>query len=158
MRQAHREALQVVPRRYPVVVTTNSGYPLDQNFYQTVKGISAAARICEPGGTIVVASRCNQGLPDDGEFRRLLADPRSSAELLSAIVAARTPRTTSGRCRPCCNASQQARVVLYSELGSADDRTLTRTEHSDDLEATLARLAHAHRQAGCRSPSCRWDR
>jgi nickel-dependent lactate racemase len=143
--QAHREALQVVPRRYPVVVTTNSGYPLDQNFYQTVKGISAAARICEPGGTIVVASRCNQGLPDDGEFRRLLADPRSSAELLSAIVASSHTPHDQWQVQTLLQCLAHARVVLYSELGSAD-RTLTRTAHTDDLEATLAACAHAHRR------------
>ena len=35
-------AMVACERPYPVVVTTNSGYPLDQNLYQAVKGISAA--------------------------------------------------------------------------------------------------------------------
>ena len=55
--EAHREgcraakatAMVACDRAYPVVVTTNSGYPLDQNLYQAVKGMSAAAQIVEPG-------------------------------------------------------------------------------------------------------------
>ena len=38
-------------------MTTNSGYPLDQNLYQAVKGMSAAAQIVEPGGLILMAAR-----------------------------------------------------------------------------------------------------
>ena len=38
---------------FDLVITSNSGYPLDQNLYQSIKGISAAAQITKPGGTIV---------------------------------------------------------------------------------------------------------
>jgi nickel-dependent lactate racemase len=141
--QAHREALSPVPHRFPVVVTTNSGYPLDQNFYQSVKGISAAARIVSPGGTIVIASRCDQGLPNDGEFRRLLADARPSPELLSAILASSQTPHDQWQVQTLLQCLGQARVVLHSELGPAE-RALTRTEHSDDLTATLAALALRH--------------
>ena len=141
--QAHREALSMVPRRFPVVVTTNSGDPLDQNFYQTVKGISAAARITEPGGTIVVASRCRQGLPDEGEFRRLLADARPSGELLQAILSSTHTPHDQWQVQTLLQCLQQARVVLHSEL-NPDARALTRTDHSDDLNATLEGLARAH--------------
>ena len=34
-------------RPFPMVVTTNSGFPLDQNLYQAVKGMSAAAQVVE---------------------------------------------------------------------------------------------------------------
>ncbi len=43
-------AMQPVPRPFDIVVTTNSGYPLDLNLYQAVKGMSAAAQIVKPGG------------------------------------------------------------------------------------------------------------
>ena len=39
---ARRDAMQPVEAPFDVVLTTNSGYPLDQNLYQSVKGISAA--------------------------------------------------------------------------------------------------------------------
>lgn len=129
-----------VKRRYPVVVTTNSGYPLDQNFYQTVKGISAAARIVEKGGTIVIASRCNLGLPAEGDFATILADPRTDADLHLAIQCSRTTRHDQWQVQTLLQCLEKARVLLYSELSEAD-RQLTRTEHCDNLEQTLKRLA-----------------
>ncbi|MBG0770379.1 MAG: nickel-dependent lactate racemase, partial [Anaerolineaceae bacterium] len=51
---------------YDVVVTTNSGYPLDQNLYQCVKGLAAAARAVRPGGAILLVAACEEGLPDHG--------------------------------------------------------------------------------------------
>ena len=55
---AHREgckfvketAMYAVDEPFDIVLTTNSGYPLDQNLYQTVKGMSAAAQIVKQGG------------------------------------------------------------------------------------------------------------
>jgi nickel-dependent lactate racemase len=61
-----------VPAAYDVVLTTNSGYPLDQNLYQTVKGMSAAAQIVKAGGSIVIASECSDGLPAHGGYKDLL--------------------------------------------------------------------------------------
>ncbi|MBA3684665.1 MAG: nickel-dependent lactate racemase [Planctomycetes bacterium] len=133
---ALHEAMIPVSRRYPVVVTTNSGYPLDQNFYQAVKGISAAARIVEPGGTIIAVSRCNNGLPDEGEFRRLLADPRPSDQLLAAILASERTPHDQWQVQTLLQCGAGARIVLYSELPSGDQR-LTRTAHTRDIAATL---------------------
>lgn len=69
---ARTTAMAAVAEHYDVVLTTNSGYPLDQNLYQTVKGMSAAAQIVRPGGTIVVASECSDGLPAHGGYKDLL--------------------------------------------------------------------------------------
>lgn len=137
--EALHEAMQPVARRFPVVVTTNSGHPLDQNFYQTVKGISAAARIVEPGGTIVVASRCAAGLPPEGEFRSLLADPRSSPDLLSAFLASPHTRHDQWQVQTLLQCLAQARIIMHSQL-SAADRAVTRTGHTDDVLATLHEL------------------
>ncbi len=70
---------------FDVVLTTNSGYPLDQNLYQAVKGMSAAACIVKPGGTIVCAAECRDGVPDHGPYGRLLRQRRSPAELLEMV-------------------------------------------------------------------------
>jgi nickel-dependent lactate racemase len=136
---AWHEAMIPVARTYPIVVTTNSGYPLDQNFYQTVKGISAAARIVAPGGTILAVSRCNLGLPDEGEFRRILSDAKSSDALHSAIQSSSETRQDQWQVQTLLQCLERARVVLYSEL-SAEQRQFTRTAHTDDPSGTLAKL------------------
>ncbi len=69
---ARATAMVRVEATYDVVVTTNSGYPLDQNLYQSVKGMSAAAQIVKPGGSIVIATECSDGLPDHGGYKDLL--------------------------------------------------------------------------------------
>lgn len=65
-----------VPRRFGTVVTTAAGYPLDKTYYQTVKGMVGAIDILEPGGDLIIASECSEGMGSD-EFvaaqRRLVA-------------------------------------------------------------------------------------
>jgi nickel-dependent lactate racemase len=128
-----------VPRRYPVVVTTNSGYPLDQNFYQTVKGISAATRIVERGGKVIVASRCNLGLPDEGEFAAILSSPDSNEVLHATIQSTKFTRQDQWQVQTLLQALEKASVTLFSEL-TKKDRARTRTQHTDDLLKTLKDL------------------
>ena len=44
-----------------IIITTNGGYPLDQNIYQSVKSMTAAEAACKKGGVIIVASACADG-------------------------------------------------------------------------------------------------
>ncbi len=44
-----------------VVITTNGGYPMDQNVYQAVKGMTAAEMAVKPGGVIIMCSKCEDG-------------------------------------------------------------------------------------------------
>ncbi len=70
---------------FPIVITSNNGYPLDQNLYQAVKGMSAAAQIVEEGGLILIAAECSDGFPDHGNYRKLLFGYPSPEALLDAI-------------------------------------------------------------------------
>jgi nickel-dependent lactate racemase len=91
--QAHRagcafvkeNAMYAVDQPFDVVVTTNSGYPLDQNLYQTVKGMSAAALIVRQGGAIVSASECSDGVPNHGNYAKILRMRETPQELLAMI-------------------------------------------------------------------------
>ncbi|MBW1683325.1 MAG: nickel-dependent lactate racemase [Deltaproteobacteria bacterium] len=51
-----------VPRKFKTVVTTSAGYPLDKTYYQTVKGMVGVIDILEPGGDIIIASECSEGM------------------------------------------------------------------------------------------------
>jgi nickel-dependent lactate racemase len=90
---AHREgckfvketAMYEVDQPFDIVVTTNSGYPLDQNLYQTVKGMSAAAQIVRQGGAIISASECSDGVPDHGNYAKILKMRDTAGELLEMI-------------------------------------------------------------------------
>jgi nickel-dependent lactate racemase len=80
---AKQTAMRAVPAPFDVVLTSNSGYPLDQNLYQAVKGMSAAAKIVKPGGSIICAAECRDGLPSHGSYGEVL----SSAPTPDALIA-----------------------------------------------------------------------
>jgi nickel-dependent lactate racemase len=63
-----------IPRRFKTIVTTSAGYPLDKTYYQTVKGMVGVMDILEPGGTLIIASECSEGMgsPEFFEAQRLL--------------------------------------------------------------------------------------
>ena len=85
-------AVREVPASFDLVVSTNGGHPLDRNLYQAVKGMAAAERIVRPGGVIVMAAACEDGVPAGGGFARLLADARSPADLAGASGAPQLDR------------------------------------------------------------------
>jgi lactate racemase len=105
-----QSALQPVPEFYDVVLTSNSGYPLDLNLYQGVKGLSAAARIVRPGGDIILAAECWDGIPDHGEYKRLLWEAGSPQELLERVM------TPGFRCHDQWEAQLQAQVQLQARV------------------------------------------
>jgi len=138
--EARREAMRAVDAPFDVVVTTNSGYPLDQNLYQAVKGMSAAAEIVRDGGTIVCAAECRDGLPDHGLYGTLLHEGRSPADILERIAA--SPVTIPDQWQVQIQARIQARArVLLRCDGLADDAV--RAAHLEpvaDVSDTVARL------------------
>jgi len=68
-----------------IVITTNGGYPLDQNIYQSVKGMTAAEAICKKGGVIIIASACADGHGSE-YFYNTLAKANSIKELMDEII------------------------------------------------------------------------
>ena len=70
---AARHVRAQTPRAADIVVTTCAGYPLDATFYQAVKGMVGALPAVKPGGTIVIASECAEGVGSP-DFARALFD------------------------------------------------------------------------------------
>jgi nickel-dependent lactate racemase len=122
--------------RYPVVVTTNSGYPLDQNLYQTVKGMSAAAQIVEQDGFILAASRCNDGFPSHGNFRKLMVEHRSPQAVLDTILAPGFSLFDQWEAQLLALILLKARVGLFSEM-DADEVRRAMIEPVTDIAARL---------------------
>lgn len=74
--------------RADIVVTSNGGYPLDQNVYQCVKGMATAETCVRPGGVIIQCAALGDGAGGEA-FYRWLADaphPRAVAELIEGIA------------------------------------------------------------------------
>jgi nickel-dependent lactate racemase len=124
-------------RPFPIVVTTNSGFPLDQNLYQAVKGMSAAAHIVCDGGFIVSASRCNDGFPAHGNFRSLLIEHASPRALLDAITAPGFLVFDQWEAQLLALIQLKARVGLHSEIPAGDVRA-AHLEPIDDISRAVS--------------------
>lgn len=69
-----------------IVITTNNGHPLDQNIYQSVKGMTAGEACCKDGGVIIMAAACADGHGGES-FMRTMTEGKSAAEILRTIEA-----------------------------------------------------------------------
>jgi lactate racemase len=135
---ARQAAMRRVDAPFDVVVTTNSGFPLDQNLYQAVKGMSAAYQVVRPGGLIVCAAECRDGFPDHGSYRAVLASA-ASPEALLAEIGART-RTIPDQWQVQIQARIQAnaRVVMHTSYLSDAELAEAHLEQTSDIAATVA--------------------
>ncbi|MDA8296243.1 MAG: nickel-dependent lactate racemase [Actinomycetota bacterium] len=136
--RAEADCRVVAPERYDIVVTSNSGYPLDQNLYQAVKGMSAAARLVKDGGLIVVVAECRDGMPAHGEFTALLQAHDTPAALLAAIDAAATTRPDQWQAQILARLCERTRIALYADGLSAAERTSAFVEPVEDVGALVA--------------------
>ncbi len=75
-----------------IVITSNGGYPLDQNIYQSVKGMTAAETVCRKGGIIIIAASCADGHGGNSFFQNL-SSGESPEELTRRILAVPRDKT-----------------------------------------------------------------
>lgn len=143
-----RTAMVACPEPFPVVVTTNGGYPLDQNLYQAVKGMSAGAQIVAPGGYILAAARCNDGFPSHGNFRKLLFEHASPKALLETVLAPGFSMFDQWEAQILANILLKARVGLRSEIPDAE----VRRAHLEPVADVSRRLAEELRRVGRDAP------
>jgi nickel-dependent lactate racemase len=142
--EARRVAMRRLPAPFDVVVTTNSGFPLDQNLYQSVKGMSAAFQVVRPGGTIVCAAECRDGFPDHGPYRQTLASASSPQALLRAIEGRDETVPDQWQVQIQARIQSHCRVVMHTGYLSDEDLASVHLEQTADLGATVvAALAEA---------------
>jgi nickel-dependent lactate racemase len=147
-REAHKRgcafvketAMAPVEAPFDIVITSNSGYPLDLNVYQSVKGMSAAAQVVEPGGSIVVAADCWDGIPDHGDYARMLVEAESLESLLEMARDPNCTRQDRWQVHVQALICQKADVHFYSHnLSDAQIESVLLTP-CHDIEATVAGL------------------
>jgi nickel-dependent lactate racemase len=125
--------------RFDVVITSNSGYPLDQNLYQAVKGMSAAHKIVKDGGTIICAAECADGLPNHGNYAAILQMQKTPKDILDMINDPSFQMFDQWQVQKQAIIQMTADVYVYSSL--ADDlikKAMFQPTHN--IEATLTHL------------------
>lgn len=145
---AKATAMVGCPEPFPVVVTTNGGYPLDQNLYQAVKGMSAGAQIVSEGGLIVAAAKCNDGFPDHGNFRSLLFEHNSPQAILDTIIAPGFSMYDQWEAQLLAMIRLKARVALYSDIAPGE----VSRAHLEPIEEVGARVEAELKRIGRDTP------
>ncbi len=136
-----RSAMQRVKAPFEIVVTTNSGYPLDQNLYQGVKGMSAGARIIQPGGTLILACECREGVPAKSPLDQLLRSAASPEEILALLATPGFVRPEQWQAQIQALIQRKARVLIHSALPDEIIRAAHLTPCHDIGAAVNERLA-----------------
>ena len=130
---ADRYLTVAVPRRFRTVVTSAAGYPLDQTYYQTVKGMVTPLDIVDEDATLIVASDCSEGLGSDA-FResqhRLIEE--GSERFLASLLDKRLADIDEWESQMQTKAQRAARVRMMSRLNDRD-RELTGVESIDSV-------------------------
>ena len=139
-----KSAMQAVDEPFDVVVATNSGYPLDMNLYQGVKGMSAGARIIKPGGTLILAAECREGVPAQSPLDKLLRAVSSPEDLLALLAQPGFVRAEQWQAQIQAIIQRKARVLVHSKI--PDD--VIRAAHLQPCHDIAAEVANCLRDAG----------
>ncbi len=133
-------AMVPVAEPFDIVVTTNSGYPLDLNLYQSVKGMSAAAQVVRPGGAIIIASECWDGIPEHGLYGQLLRQAESPRALLDKISQPGQTRQDQWQAQIQAQILLKANVYVYSQHLTPHQVEQAKLKYSASVEQTLGDL------------------
>lgn len=143
-----RESCEVrVGRRFKTVVTSSAGYPLDKTYYQTVKGMVTPLGVLEDGGTLIIASECEEGVGSD-EFRaaqqRLveMGPEKFLASIQEKALADVDEWQTEMQLKP----MRVGEIILYApKLGEA--HAVTGVGETEDLTNAIATAMARHGDA-----------
>ena len=97
-----------------IVITTNGGYPLDQNIYQAVKGMTAAEATVNEGGVIIMLAKSNDGHGGTAFCRELMAGDDMDA-LMADILRRGRGETLPDQWQIMIRILQRAKVVYLSD-------------------------------------------
>jgi lactate racemase len=136
-----------VAQPYDLVITGNSGYPLDQNLYQSIKGMCAAAQITRQGGQIIMAAACEDGLPEHGLYAQILAEADSPQRLLENILHSAQSRQDQWQVLKQAMIQTHFDVGVFSQGLSAEQLCKAHFRPVENIEVEISRLLVENPQA-----------
>ncbi|MGD9537411.1 MAG: nickel-dependent lactate racemase [Alphaproteobacteria bacterium] len=127
-----------VARRFSTVLTSAAGYPLDKTYYQTVKGMVGPIDILAPGGDIIIASACSEGMGSAHyvEAQRRLIEHGAEA-FLARIKAQSHAEIDEWQTEMQLKPMRVGNLKLYSDGLKGEARALTGVEMIGSIEAAV---------------------
>ena len=123
-----------------IVITSNGGAPLDQNVYQSVKGLTAAEAAAAPGAILIISTRCNDGVGGES-FYRALHECVTIQELMDRILATPMDQTDPDQWeyQILCRMMLKHRIIFVSEPAMQKPLEEMKLEYAPDLDTALDR-------------------
>jgi nickel-dependent lactate racemase len=137
-------AMVPVPEPFDIVITTNSGYPLDLNLYQSVKGMSAAAQVVRESGAIIIAADCWDGIPDHGLYSQLLREADSPQTLLDTICTPGFLKQDQWQAQIQAQIQLKADVYVYTDNLTDEQIQIALLKPCHSIETTVTELLHKY--------------
>ena len=127
-----------VTQRFKTVITSGAGYPLDKNYYQTVKGMVAALDILEPGGNLFIVSECSEGIgsPEYATCQRRLIDVGPEA-FMEQILPKTKADIDEWETEMQLKVAKVGKIHLFSNCLCDVDKQLTGVVHVDSLAEAI---------------------
>jgi len=141
-----------IAQPYDLVVTTNSGYPLDQNLYQCVKGLAAARRAVREGGAILLLAACEEGLPNGGAYAQWLRAAESPEDILRALSQPGFTPQDAWQVQIQVQLQTHADVYIYSDGLSDEQIKMALFQPCRDIPATIEKLMDEYGPRVCVLP------
>ncbi|MGI6109207.1 MAG: nickel-dependent lactate racemase [Eubacteriaceae bacterium] len=125
-----------------IVITSNGGYPLDQNVYQSVKGLTAAEAAAKDDGVLIISSACNDGSGGEG-FYQALKNCSSARELQEEILKIPMDQTQPDQWeyQIMSRILSNHRVIFVSDPAQQEMIENMKLEYAPDLETALKQAA-----------------
>ena len=124
-----------IHRKFNTIVTSAAGYPLDSTYYQTIKGMVVPYQILQPGGDLIIASECAEGIGSE-EFKKAQQTlVRKGVTAFCAEIAQKAYASVDEwQTQMQTKIMNVGRVHLYSTGLSAADHNLTGVNVIDNLD------------------------
>jgi nickel-dependent lactate racemase len=151
LERAHEAGMAFVEREVRVdldapadiVITSAGGYPLDDTFYQAIKGLTGALNIVRRGGTIILAAALSEGIGSQ-DFQDLLRNAHSNDEFMARITSPGFFRIDQWMVQHLCQVLRKAEVMLVTDGLPADVVSGLLVTPASSVEDALTRALARH--------------
>ncbi|MGI9536067.1 MAG: nickel-dependent lactate racemase [Desulfocapsaceae bacterium] len=127
-----------IDRKFKTIVTSAGGYPLDKTYYQTVKGMVGPMDILEPGGTIIIASECSEGMgsPEFAAAQQMLCK-YGQKEFMNILDGRSEALIDEWQTEMLLKPLRHGSIKLFTEELGETDLAQIFVDHVTDLQQTI---------------------
>ena len=131
---------QVKKNPTDIVITTNGGYPLDQNIYQAVKGMTAAEANCKAGGVIIMVAGLSDGHGGES-FCKMVTEAQSPKSLLEEFshIPRNETKPDQWEAQILCRILSKYKVIMVTDMCAPEMIIGMHMEHAKNFDAALSR-------------------